>query len=109
MLGQKAELSSSFAQFWKLLEGMLDQLSQPVAFATAPLSVNTSNRGPIASPLPGSSDSETGEPSTSRPRKLQAGKSIITEDRVEDTLDFDDGDWDAASDGEALKYDMFNA
>jgi len=37
LLGQKNELNSSFAQFWKILEGMLDQLSQPVAFATVPL------------------------------------------------------------------------
>jgi len=44
LLGQKNELNSSFAQFWKILEGMLDQLSQPVAFATVPLHSSKSEK-----------------------------------------------------------------
>jgi hypothetical protein len=35
--GMKPESQDTFAQFWRNLEGMLDNLSQPVAFATAPL------------------------------------------------------------------------
>ncbi|KAF7791253.1 hypothetical protein EIP86_002267 [Pleurotus ostreatoroseus] len=37
LLGQKSEGSDAFNHFWKITEGMLDKLSQPVAFATAPL------------------------------------------------------------------------
>ncbi|KZS98956.1 hypothetical protein SISNIDRAFT_480543 [Sistotremastrum niveocremeum HHB9708] len=37
MLGQRSDPSASFMHFWKNIEGMLDNLSQPVAFATAPL------------------------------------------------------------------------
>ncbi|KAF8520206.1 hypothetical protein BU17DRAFT_46890 [Hysterangium stoloniferum] len=35
--GMKSESQDTFTQFWRNLEGMLDNLSQPVAFATAPL------------------------------------------------------------------------
>lgn len=34
---QPGEHNEAFDQFWKTLEGMLENLSQPVAFATAPL------------------------------------------------------------------------
>ncbi|KAI0083994.1 hypothetical protein BDY19DRAFT_987710 [Irpex rosettiformis] len=37
LLGQKSEPGDAFNHFWKITEGMLDYLSQPVAFATAPL------------------------------------------------------------------------
>jgi len=37
VLGQQSESQDTFTQFWRNLEGMLDNLSQPVAFATAPL------------------------------------------------------------------------
>ncbi|KDQ59448.1 hypothetical protein JAAARDRAFT_33011 [Jaapia argillacea MUCL 33604] len=42
LLGQRSDPGDAFNQFWKIMEGMLDNLSQPVAFATAPL-------GPAAS------------------------------------------------------------
>ncbi|QRW15280.1 ERM domain-containing protein [Ceratobasidium sp. AG-Ba] len=35
--GRPGEHNEAFDQFWKTLEGMLENLSQPVAFATAPL------------------------------------------------------------------------
>ncbi|CAE6524728.1 unnamed protein product [Rhizoctonia solani] len=35
--GRPGEHNEAFDQFWKNLEGMLENLSQPVAFATAPL------------------------------------------------------------------------
>lgn len=44
LLGPKNELNSSFAQFWKILEGMLDHLSQPVAFATVPIHGSKSDK-----------------------------------------------------------------
>ena len=33
----QSEPGDAFNQFWKIMEGMLDHLSQPVAFATVPL------------------------------------------------------------------------
>ncbi|KAH9951394.1 hypothetical protein B0H21DRAFT_685234, partial [Amylocystis lapponica] len=37
LLGHRSDSGDPFNQFWKITEGMLDYLSQPVAFATAPL------------------------------------------------------------------------
>jgi len=35
--GQRSDPGDAFNQFWNVLQGMLDNISQPVAFATAPL------------------------------------------------------------------------
>ncbi|PFH52376.1 hypothetical protein AMATHDRAFT_74173 [Amanita thiersii Skay4041] len=35
--GQRSDPGDAFNQFWTIMQGMLDNLSQPVAFATAPL------------------------------------------------------------------------
>lgn len=48
MLGQRSDPSASFVHFWKNIEGMLDNLSQPVAFAIAPL--HSTNSFPHAKP-----------------------------------------------------------
>lgn len=40
----QSEPGDAFNHFWKITEGMLDYLSQPVAFATAPLSPPDSSR-----------------------------------------------------------------
>ncbi|PIL23806.1 hypothetical protein GSI_13557 [Ganoderma sinense ZZ0214-1] len=37
LLGQRSDPGDAFHQFWKATEGMLEHLSRPVAFATAPL------------------------------------------------------------------------
>jgi len=37
VLGQRSDPGDAFNQFWDIMQGMLDNLSQPVAFATAPL------------------------------------------------------------------------
>ncbi|KAJ6513892.1 hypothetical protein C8R47DRAFT_1207172 [Mycena vitilis] len=37
--GQRSDPGDAFNQFWNIMQGMLDNLSQPVAFATAPLGV----------------------------------------------------------------------
>ncbi|KAG9318420.1 hypothetical protein JVU11DRAFT_511 [Chiua virens] len=37
VLGQRSDPGDAFNQFWTIMEGMLDNLSQPVAFTTAPL------------------------------------------------------------------------
>ena len=93
----KSELSSSFAQFWKLLEGMLDQLSQPVAFATAPLKPAGSTQQHYgASPSNGSSDgdaevedhSTTSYPPPPPHNQLEPGEPDAEED-----------DWEVDSEG----------
>ncbi|EKM55682.1 uncharacterized protein PHACADRAFT_256475 [Phanerochaete carnosa HHB-10118-sp] len=45
LLGQRSEPGDAFNHFWKITEGMLEHLSQPVAFATAPLSPPEHNGG----------------------------------------------------------------
>ncbi|KAJ6623411.1 hypothetical protein B0H10DRAFT_789691 [Mycena sp. CBHHK59/15] len=41
--GQRSDPGDAFNQFWNIMQGMLDNLSQPVAFATAPLGTAESN------------------------------------------------------------------
>ncbi|RXW15865.1 hypothetical protein EST38_g9988 [Candolleomyces aberdarensis] len=55
--GQRSDPGDAFNQFWNAMQGMLDNLSQPVAFATAPLGNEA-----IASDDP--STSQTYPPST---------------------------------------------
>ncbi|EGO21518.1 hypothetical protein SERLADRAFT_473969 [Serpula lacrymans var. lacrymans S7.9] len=43
VLGQRSDPGDAFNNFWKIMEGMLDNLSQPVAFATAPLGVEANS------------------------------------------------------------------
>ncbi|KIK03837.1 hypothetical protein K443DRAFT_676492 [Laccaria amethystina LaAM-08-1] len=43
--GQRSDPGDAFNQFWNIMQGMLDNLSQPVAFATVPLG----NQDPSAS------------------------------------------------------------
>ncbi|KAG6891037.1 hypothetical protein C0992_010699 [Termitomyces sp. T32_za158] len=37
LAGQRSDPGDAFNQFWNIMQGMLDNLSQPVAFATVPL------------------------------------------------------------------------
>ncbi|KAF9533376.1 hypothetical protein CPB83DRAFT_845168 [Crepidotus variabilis] len=39
--GQRSDPGDAFNQFWNIMQGMLDNLSQPVAFATVPLGPDT--------------------------------------------------------------------
>ncbi|ESK93001.1 hypothetical protein Moror_8904 [Moniliophthora roreri MCA 2997] len=43
--GQKSDPGDAFNQFWNIMQGMLDNLSQPVAFATVPLVAESSETG----------------------------------------------------------------
>ncbi|KAI1787929.1 hypothetical protein LXA43DRAFT_895593 [Ganoderma leucocontextum] len=43
LLGQRSDPGDAFHQFWKATEGMLEYLSRPVAFATAPLAPEDPN------------------------------------------------------------------
>ncbi|KAK7466882.1 hypothetical protein VKT23_003945 [Stygiomarasmius scandens] len=114
--GQRSDPGDAFNQFWNIMQGMLDNLSQPVAFATAPLGTPAESSAATRSSTPPravrrdsslSSDTDMDEPMVSRwTRKLgmtrtsspratrnQANLStqtdIITED--DDEL-FEDGD-----------------
>ncbi|KAI0374674.1 hypothetical protein BV20DRAFT_960816 [Pilatotrama ljubarskyi] len=64
LLGQRSDPGDAFHQFWKATEGMLEYLSRPVAFATAPLA-------PEEPPQPSSSSS----PGPRRGTKTREGSS----------------------------------
>lgn len=69
----KSDPGDAFNNFWRIMEGMLDNLSQPVAFATAPLGTEPGLSGKRGVQRDGSSGSETERdpPFTSRfSRKL---------------------------------------
>ncbi|KAL0577249.1 hypothetical protein V5O48_004737 [Marasmius crinis-equi] len=82
--GQRSDPGDAFNQFWNIMQGMLDNLSQPVAFATAPLGIpepSTSSSGKTTRPEDHfSSDTDhtdAEEHMASRlTRKLKLGKSI---------------------------------
>jgi hypothetical protein len=107
LLGQKNELNSSFAQFWKILEGMLDHLSQPVAFATAPLH-SPKNEKPT--PTSNTQDGTSGHrqffeyPPAPSSSKFGTFASPISHDPVDDnSADMDDS-WEVDSDGRRFFY-----
>ncbi|KAF5332950.1 hypothetical protein D9758_016436 [Tetrapyrgos nigripes] len=114
--GQRSDPGDAFNQFWNIMQGMLDNLSQPVAFATAPLGTPAELSDAADTSAPPrtvrrdsslSSDTDMEEPMVSRwTRKLGMSRdkktssakaarlahdqpSLVEED--EDDL-FDDGD-----------------
>ncbi|THV08084.1 hypothetical protein K435DRAFT_959533 [Dendrothele bispora CBS 962.96] len=115
--GQRSDPGDAFNQFWNIMQGMLDNLSQPVAFATAPLGAPTESSTANGTSTPPrvarrdsslSSDTDMEEPMVSRwTRKLgmtrtsshnfgknaQANSSAQTILASEDDNElFDDGD-----------------
>ncbi|KAL4251635.1 hypothetical protein ABKN59_003795 [Abortiporus biennis] len=78
--GQRSEGGDAFNHFWKITEGMLDYLSQPVAFATAPLGPPEDSNGPSISLSrrrePGSSSDTDADDSTTR-RTASRGMSFM--------------------------------
>ena len=78
MLFFQSDPGDAFNQFWKILEGMLDNLSQPVAFATAPLAADDFPPAPLAALQRNgslSSDTDIEEPMVRRiTRKIGMGK-----------------------------------
>ncbi|KIK59694.1 hypothetical protein GYMLUDRAFT_226524 [Collybiopsis luxurians FD-317 M1] len=81
LAGQRSDPGDAFNQFWNIMQGMLDNLSQPVAFATVPLGVETNATAPSPQrdsrrDLSHSSDTDPDEPIVSRlTRKFGMGKS----------------------------------
>ncbi|KAF5391322.1 hypothetical protein D9757_002067 [Collybiopsis confluens] len=71
LAGQRSDPGDAFNQFWNIMQGMLDNLSQPVAFATVPLGVDSSigTSSPKRNPrkdMSHSSDTDPEEPIVSR-------------------------------------------
>ncbi|KAF9562160.1 hypothetical protein CPC08DRAFT_706887 [Agrocybe pediades] len=71
LLGQRSDPGDAFNQFWNIMQGMLDNLSQPVAFATVPLGNEESKapapsdpktEQPVRDTTHSSSDTDTDEP-----------------------------------------------
>ncbi|KAH9854038.1 hypothetical protein C2E23DRAFT_819290 [Lenzites betulinus] len=111
LLGQRSDPGDAFHQFWKATEGMLDYLSRPVAFATAPLAPEEPPQ-PSSSPRPrhgaktrdGSSSSDTDfEDAISR--KVSKGISLVKAAHSKMLTKYDSmygGGVGGGSDGEAL-------
>jgi hypothetical protein len=59
VLGQQSDPGDAFNNFWRIMEGMLDNLSQPVAFATAPLGTKLPPSGKKSLRRDGSSSGDT--------------------------------------------------
>jgi hypothetical protein len=57
----QSDPGDAFNNFWRIMEGMLDNLSQPVAFATAPLGTESAASKKKGSRREGSSSSDTDE------------------------------------------------
>ncbi|KAH7916013.1 hypothetical protein BJ138DRAFT_1140485 [Hygrophoropsis aurantiaca] len=66
VLGQRSDPGDAFNHFWKIMEGMLDNLSQPVAFATAPLGTEPPKKKGIRRDGSSSSDTDLEEPLVTR-------------------------------------------
>ncbi|KAJ7273494.1 hypothetical protein B0H12DRAFT_1089662 [Mycena haematopus] len=110
--GQRSDPGDAFNQFWNIMQGMLDNLSQPVAFATAPLGAPESAPNHVArtklSSHAGlrrdgslSSDTDIEEPMVTRfARRLgmsgDSKKSSNSNTKIAKTvdpeIDFDEGD-----------------
>lgn len=57
LAGQRSDPGDAFNQFWSIMQGMLDNLSQPVAFATLPLNGEDTSNSTAYPPAPSPSTS----------------------------------------------------
>ncbi|EMD38608.1 hypothetical protein CERSUDRAFT_113788 [Gelatoporia subvermispora B] len=76
ILGQRSDAGDAFHQFWKITEGMLEHLSQPVAFATAPLGLELDPQSQNGRRREGSSSDDT-DPEDIRPNRLSRGIGLV--------------------------------
>ncbi|KAJ7632409.1 hypothetical protein FB45DRAFT_912364 [Roridomyces roridus] len=98
--GQRSDPGDAFNQFWSIMQGMLENLSQPVAFATAPLG----DQEPKLSRRDGSlsSDTDLDEPMVARfarrlgmsgdGKKPERSSSKLNVKTPESDEEFDEGD-----------------
>ncbi|PPQ64667.1 hypothetical protein CVT26_002757 [Gymnopilus dilepis] len=124
--GQRSDPGDAFNQFWNIMQGMLDNLSQPVAFATVPLGAPDTN-SPTADPKAQdnrrdgnlSSDTDIDEPIFSKftrkigmtregsggARSKRDGQSLASSSR---TSSYDDDDFeDFLEEGDDLSGSFF--
>ncbi|KAH7889763.1 hypothetical protein F5I97DRAFT_1997047 [Phlebopus sp. FC_14] len=92
---QQSDPGDAFNQFWKIMEGMLDNLSQPVAFTTAPLGTepNLPVRKGLLRDGSSSSDTDRDEPFASkfsrklgRDAKAKSKQDVLVEETDEEVL-----------------------
>ncbi|KAJ3797234.1 hypothetical protein GGU11DRAFT_816606 [Lentinula aff. detonsa] len=117
LAGQRSDPGDAFNQFWNIMQGMLDNLSQPVAFATVPLGMEaTAGTSSPRRDSSLSSDTEAEEPIVSRlTRKLGMGRSSPAKQSkafsrslkpsVSSDLDLDDDDF--LDDGDDLSGSFY--
>ncbi|KAF9264870.1 hypothetical protein L218DRAFT_972448 [Marasmius fiardii PR-910] len=115
--GQRSDPGDAFNQFWNIMQGMLENLSQPVAFATAPLgtsepSISVSKPSRPEEHL--SSDTDYTDPDermgSRLSRKLKLGKSAKSQPKLsgkgssltETPMQEGDGDDDFLDEGDDL-------
>ncbi|KAK7043664.1 hypothetical protein VNI00_008275 [Paramarasmius palmivorus] len=119
---KKSDPGDAFNQFWNIMQGMLDNLSQPVAFATVPLGNENSSEGnPTTVRREGGSQSsdtdftDADEPMVSRlTRKLKIGSGNATgngkgktKGKGKERLDPVDDDEDLFDEGDDLSESFF--
>ncbi|KAI6111485.1 hypothetical protein EDD17DRAFT_1504810 [Pisolithus thermaeus] len=88
VLGQRSDPGDAFNNFWNIMEGMLDNLSQPVAFATAPLATEVGVLGKQGSrrDCGSSSDTDRDEPFVTKfSRRLGLASASKSNMLVEET------------------------
>jgi len=76
ILGQRSDAGDAFHQFWQITEGMLEHLSQPVAFATAPLGPQLDPSSQNGGRREGSSSEDTDIEDT-RSKRLSRGIGLV--------------------------------
>ncbi|KAF5386747.1 hypothetical protein D9615_001828 [Tricholomella constricta] len=122
LAGQRSDPGDAFNQFWNIMQGMLDNLSQPVAFATVPLGNTEAASGVRTPPTPRrdaslSSDTDSAdEPMFSRfTRRIGIGrdgnkagrKSTLSVAMSSYDDEFDEGLFDEESLGDELSESFF--
>ncbi|TFK90928.1 hypothetical protein K466DRAFT_563225 [Polyporus arcularius HHB13444] len=74
LLGQRSDPGDAFHQFWKATEGMLEYLSRPVAFATAPLASEDPTSKTRTREASSNSDTDTDDPFS---KKISRGINLV--------------------------------
>ncbi|KAG5354168.1 hypothetical protein C0989_003681 [Termitomyces sp. Mn162] len=126
LAGQRSDPGDAFNQFWNIMQGMLENLSQPVAFATVPLGNIDVPSGVKTPPAPrtpridvkfGSDTDSADEPMLSRltkrigigrdSRHFHVQKSTSAQSTSGREDDFEDGLFDEETLGDELSESFF--
>ncbi|KAG5639610.1 hypothetical protein H0H81_010812 [Sphagnurus paluster] len=122
LAGQRSDPGDGFNQFWNIMQGMLDNLSQPVAFATVPLGNMEPTSGARTPPTPRreaswSSDTDSAEEpmfsrftrriGINREGKKSGRRSTLSVTTSGGDDDFDEGMFDEETLGDELSESFF--